>query len=221
LLHLLAASPPATHYATPEYTHFYSLSQFRRRLFQLSALVATASLLWGILSMWQGYALNEESGTLVQQAQQLTQRTQDIIRDFPHKLASPADMKSAVTSLRTLNGYAPPPQIIWSKLSLTLNEFPRIRIDNLSWQIAGGTSTDLQGPGMLVSGELEGMNSDYRGALSYLDRFQQALKQRGYEVVALTLPLDVSSKGSIANNAGGNQLKPALFSLKITWSPPQ
>ncbi|HMC13824.1 MAG TPA: hypothetical protein VKG67_05735, partial [Gallionellaceae bacterium] len=209
LLHLLSAHPPATQYAPSEYTHFFNLHQWRRRLFQLSALTATTSLLWGAISLWQGYTLNEEGDALEQQAQLLAQRTQEITRDFPHKLAGPADMKSAVTALRTLNNYSPPPQIVWGKLSTTLNDFPRIRIDNLSWQTStasasatGKTSSDLQGSGMVVSGELEGVNNDYRGALDYLDRFQQALKQRGYDVSALTLPLDVSSKGSIANNAG-------------------
>jgi hypothetical protein len=225
LLRLLAAHPPVTHYAPAEYTHFYSLSQLRNRLFQLSALTAAACLLWSATSLWQGYALNAESGTLEQQAQQLAQRTQEIIQSFPHTLASPADMKSAVTTLRALSAYSPPPQTVWNKLSLALNDFPRIRVDHLSWQTsalssAGSNNTELQGPGMIVSGELEDVNGNYRGALDYLDRFQQALKQQGYQVAALTLPLDISSKGSIADNAGGTQEKPALFSLKITWSQP-
>lgn len=224
LLHLLAARPPVTQYAPPEYTHFFKLDQLRRRLFLLSALIAAASLLWVAFSLWRGYALNEESSTLQQQGQMLAQRTQEIVRNFPSKLASPADMKSAVTSTRILNSYSPSPQTVWGKLSTTLDAFPRIRIDNLAWQAnataTGKASPDLHGPGMIVSGELEDGNNDYRGALNYLDRFQQALKQRGYEVVALTLPLDVSSKGSIANNAGDTRGKPALFSLKITWSQP-
>lgn len=227
LLHLLAAHPPATHYAPSEHTHFFDLHELRRRLFQLSALVATACVLWGAVCLLQGYALSGESNTLEQNAQVLVKRTQEIVRDFPNKLASPADMKSAVTSLRTLNSYSLPPQAVWGKLSTTLDGFPRIRIDNLAWQTntanttaSGKLSQDLKGAGMVISGELEGVNNDYRSALDYLDRFQQALKQRGYDVTVLTLPLDISSRGSIADNAGSTRGKPALFSLKITRGQP-
>lgn len=226
LLHLLAANPPATHYAPPEHTHFFALHQLRRRLFQLSAAIACAALLWSAASVWQGYAYNGEAGSVAAQAQAIAQRTQEIIRQFPNKLASPADMKSAVTSVRTLNGYAPPPQAVWGKLSATLNDFPRMRVNRLVWRSNASAakdsraSADLPGAGMIVSGELDGGGGDYRGELEYLDRFQQALKQRGYDVAALSLPLDVSSKGSIAGTAGDAQGKPALFSFKITWSQP-
>jgi hypothetical protein len=228
LLGLLAAKPPTTHYAAPEHTHIYRLHQLRRRMFLASGLIAAASLLWGAVDVWQSNIMNDNGANLEQQAQQLERRTQEIIAEFPHQLASPADMKSAVTTLRTLNSYSPAPETVWSKLSVTLNDFPRIRIDHLTWQTSmtgtgsgGGNPTlDLNGPGMLVSGELEGWSGDYRGALDYLSRFQDALGKLGYTVTALSLPLDVSSKGSITETSDIQQQKPALFSLKITWGLP-
>lgn len=226
LLHLLAANPPASHYAPPEHTRIFTLYQRRRRLFQLSGVTACACLLWSAASLWQGYAFNEEAGAVSEQARQMAKRTQAIIREFPNKLASPADMKSAVTSVRTLTAYAPPPPEVWIKLSETLNQFPRIRVNKLVWRTNANAAKDakasaeLPGAGMLISGELEGVNSGYRSELDYIDHFQQALKQRGYDVVALSLPLDVSPKGSIAGTAGEAQGKPALFSFKITWSQP-
>ncbi len=222
-LHLLAARPPAAHYAPREYTHFFRLWQLRRRLFQLAVLIAAVSMAWSGVSVWEGNALNAETGTLVAEAQQLERRTHEISKSFPHQLASPGDMKSAVTTLRTLNAYSASPQAVWVALSAVLNAFPRIRIDRLSWQTTdnpggAGANSELQGAGMVVSGELEGWNGDYRDALDYLDLFQKALTERGYQVKPLTMPLDVSAKATIADGSAGGKAKPALFSLKLTWA---
>lgn len=230
LLGLLATKPPATQYAPPEYTAIYRLRLLSRRLVAGGIAAAAAGLLWGAANLWQSGQLNDEGKELNQQAQALEQQTQEIIKDFPHNLAPPADMKSAVTTLRALTETYPTPQRVWSQLSLALNDFPRIRIDHLAWQSGETISTatpgappaqgnaDLQGKGMVLSGELEGWDGDYHGALDYLDHFQQALKQKGYEVTPLALPLDISPKGSIANRPIADKGKAALFSLKITWS---
>ncbi len=219
-LHLLASHPPTSHYAPAEHTHYYSLWQLRRGLFQASALTLALCVLWSIYSVWQGYALNAERATILQDAQQLERRTQQITKNFPHQLASPVDMKSAVTTVRALNARSPAPQLIWTGLSAALDAFPRIRIDHLAWQTgtpAAGAAAP-ENAGMVISGELEAWNGDYRAALEYLDLFQKALKDRHYDVTPLTMPLDVSSKASIADGNGGNKAKPALFSLKLTWS---
>lgn len=224
LLGLLAVKPPATHYAPAEFTHYYLMHQLHRWLLIASAAVAAITVVWGLANLWQSHSLRSQSLDLNQQAQMQEQRTAEIVRKFPHQLASPVDMKSAVTTVRTLNSNSPAPEDVWSKLSLTLNNFPRIQLDELVWQTMGnttgvaGSSAQSQGPGMVVKGELEDWNGDYRGALDYLGQFQNALVQQGYTVTPLSMPLDVSSKGSITETSGAPQQKAARFSLQLTWS---
>ena len=69
-------------------------------------------------------------------------------------------------------------------------------------------------------GELTEFGNEHRQALDYLERFEKALVQSGYTVSAQTLPLDVSSKGSISGDTGTNAGKPAQFTLRIIWRHP-
>ena len=221
-LHLLATQPPRSHYAAAEHTHFFQLYQLRRGLLGLSFALATASLLWTASSIWQGSGLTSDNASLKAQAIKLSQQAQRITQDFPNTLATATDMKTAVLLLRKLGGYSPPPQNILEGLSATLDDFPRIRVDKLSWQTSpatSGASATLPAQDILLSGELDEFSGNYRDALNYLARFQLALTMGGHTVTALTLPLDVSSKGSIAANVGGGVEKSAQFALKITWSP--
>jgi hypothetical protein len=66
---------------------------------------------------------------------------------------------------------------------------------------------------------LQGFENNYRAALAYLDRFQLDIGKRGYQVTALTKPLDVSPSGSLADqrNEGENEL---VYSFKLVWRPP-
>lgn len=226
-LHLLATKPPRSHYAAAAHTHFFLLSQLRRSLLWLSAALAAASLLWSTAGIWEGRGLNADSELLKMQASKLSQQAQQVIQAFPNTLAPAADMKTAVLLARKLENYSPAPQMILGGLSTTLDDFPRIRVDKLSWQTSatpdtvasGGAATNAPAQVITLSGELTEFTGDYRNALNYLERFQQALTERGYSVTALTLPLDISPKGSIATGVGDNNTKPAQFSLKLIWRP--
>ncbi len=239
LLHLLATSPPRSHYAAAEHTHFFQLWQLRRSLLWLSAVLAAGSLLWSAVSLWQGGELTTSSAALRMQVDTLSQQAEKITLGFPSTLNFPStlgvpgtlatatDMKTAVLLSRKLGNYSPPPQKILDDLSKTLDAYPRIRVGKLSWQMsaaaeplpADGTAATLPAQVILLSGELEGLAGDYRGALNYMERFQQALTQRGHLVTALTLPLDISPQGSIAADEGKGTIKPAQFALKIIWRP--
>lgn len=241
LLHLLATQSPRGSYAADAHTHFFQLLQIRRGLFWLSGLLAAASLLWGSTSILEGRWMNEETASLKEQAGKLSQQAQKITHGFTNTLASASDMKSAVLTARKLENYSPLPQKILDGLSKALDDFPRIRIEKLSWQTSatpetvmpsttsatapasappGGAAGDYPAQVILFSGELTEFSAgDYRNMLDYLDRFQQALTQHGYSVTALTQPLDISPKGSISANVGENGTKPAQFSLKLIWRP--
>lgn len=229
-LHLLAAQPPRSHYGDAEHTHFLQLPQLRSSLLALSAAFITASLLWATSNIIEYLVLKDEGLALKAQSSQLSQQTRQIIQSFPNTLASATDMKNAVILSRNLDNTAPPPQITLDGIGHTLDSFPTIRINKLSWQTSLGASGDASASAprgsaaaiipaqvILLSGELAEFSGGYRAALDYLERFRQALIQRGYNVTALTLPLDVSPQGSIAADTGDGSNKPAQFSLHISW----
>lgn len=217
-LHLLASQPPASHYASHEHTHAFSLWQNNIRLLWLGALITVVGLLWGSANLWQGKQLGKENARLESQTQQLTQRTQQITRSFSNQVAPAGDMKSAVTSMRKLDAYSPPPEEILAGLGATLNDFPRISLKRLSWQTGTAKSTAST---VTIDGTLEGWNSsNYRGSLEYLNRFQQALQQH-YGVTVRKMPLDISSRGSITDNALDINDQPANFTLQLTWEQAQ
>ena len=233
LLNLLAAKPPRSNYASNAHTHFFQLRQLRQGLYGLGATLATACLLWSAVNIWDAGRLSSENESLGMQASQVTQQAQQITQSLPNTSSTAADMRTAALLLRKLDSFSPPPQKILAELSATLNAYTHIRVDKLAWQMdtapqgAGqsGVTPDnratdsaaapLAAQTILLSGELEGLSGDYRGALNYLERFQQSLTQRGHTVTALTLPLDVSPQGSISGDAVENNAKPAQFSLMI------
>jgi hypothetical protein len=223
LLQLLAARPPDSHYAAVEHTHFFWLWQLNRRLFGLGVLSAIAGLFWSSTSLWESNWLTQDSAALQMQARHLAQRTQAVTRGFSNRLASASDMKSAVTALRRLDSAAPPPEQVWDGIGAVLADFPRISLDRLSWQngsgnpnTAGTGAATMDKPGIELSGRLDGWSGNYRGSLAYLERFQQALRQRQFMVSASNLPLDVSSRASIADNVLGGSGQPGAFSLRLT-----
>ncbi|MEQ1674030.1 MAG: hypothetical protein ABL865_03215 [Candidatus Nitrotoga sp.] len=224
-LHLLATKPPASQYASAEHKHFFNLLNFRRNLLGLSAALMLGSLIWGITNLWWGDSLNSDNESTHAEIQQLTQQTQKIIQNFPNTpgfskaLATASDMKTAVLLVRKLDQYSPSPQVILADLSTTLNVFPNIQIDKLTWNFNAIVSANPNSPEhvILLKGVLQEWSGNYRDGLAYLEDFQQALFKHGHVVTPVSLPLDVSASGSIAINENIN--KSAQFELKIFWRP--
>jgi hypothetical protein len=234
-LHLLATKPPRSNYATSVHTHFFGLQQLRRALLGLSAALTAACLLWSAINIWDAGRFTADNELLKSQASQISLQAQQTISSLPGASSAAADMRTAVLLMRKLDNDVPPPQKILSELSAALNTYTHINIDTLSWQAgsaadaqtvntqtrtAGDTAAAaLPAQTILLSGNLQGLAGGPRSELNYLDHFQQELTQRGYSVSSLTLPLDISSKGSINGDTMDNTGKQAQFSLKIIWRP--
>jgi len=221
-LHLLATQTPRANYAAPAHTHYYQLWQTQRGLFGLAAAVALTCLVWGSLSFIEGSGFTEEIDDLKIQSSRMMHETQQIIRNFPSasgNTVSASDMKTAVTLFRNLQQYSVPPEQILKGLGTTLNNFPRIRTNKLSWQMSAAGNMPEQT--ITFNGELADFGNDYRGALNYLERFQLMLTRAGYSVTPDKMPLDFSTKGSISADIGNNREKPSEFSLKIIWRQQQ
>ena len=170
-------------------------------------------------SFLQGRDYVAQTEPLNMQTEHLKQQTQQIQRSFANTTVPAADMKTAVLLTRKLNQYTPPPELILNELTLVLDQFTQITVNKLAWQASAADAAPSAYPAHVITfdGSLTGFGSDYRKALNYLDRFQQALTQRGYTVTVEKQPLDISSKGSISGDAQKNDGNPAQFTLKIIW----
>lgn len=222
LLNLLATQPPRANYATPAQTHYFKLWQTQRGLFGLAAATALVCLVWSTLSFIEGSGVNEEIDTFKTQAIVMMHETQQITQTFPKatqgsvgSTASASDMKTAVSLMRKLQIYSVPPEQILKGLAATLDSFPRIRTNKLSWQISA--TGNLPEQVITFNGELADFGNDYRGALNYLEQFQLMLTRAGYYVTPIKLPLDFSTQGSISADSSDSSDKPSEFSLKIIW----
>jgi hypothetical protein len=218
LLHLLATSPPSSHYASSEHTHFYTMCRLRRLLFITAFAITALSALWSSLAIWQGREYVAETEPIRMQTERTLQQTQQIQRSFANLNVPAADMKTAVLMARKLSQYAPPPEDILRDLSQVLDKFSQVNVGKLGWLASGADAGPSPYPAQVITfeGSLTGFGNDFRKALEYLDRFQQALMQRGYTVKAEKLPLDVSSQGSISADIQSASSS-ANFTLKIIW----
>ncbi len=223
-LHQLAADRPKTNYANAEHTRFYTLWQLRRAFNWASAALLIASIVWSAATVWQsgGYA-NEVAG-LATQTQNTKNETRQITQSLPSMPVPAADMKSGVTTMRKLDQYAIIPQTILSPISLALDRFPLIEVDNLDWKtsttepVATNTLADVPAQVILLTGDMHGFENNYRSALNYLERFQAELNSRGFQVEALSKPLDVSPSSSLADHRESPENKLG-YSLKLVWRP--
>jgi hypothetical protein len=218
LLHLLASSPPSTHYANSGHTHFHLMGQLRRLLYATAATITLASALWSGLAFWQGREYVAETEPVQTQTAQTQQQTQLIQRSFANTSVPAADMKTAVLMARKLSQYAPPPVDVLRELTLVLDKFKQIDVIKVDWKSSAADAAPSAYPAQVITfdGSLVGFGSEYRRALDYLERFQQALIQQGYTVKAEKMPLDVSSQGSISGDIQSNNSS-AQFTLKIIW----
>jgi hypothetical protein len=218
-LHLLASKPPGSHYANSEHTHFYLLWQLRFFMFVLAALIFSISVLWSGMAFWQGQGYVTDTDPLNAQTERLNQQTQKIQRSFANTSVPAADMKTAVLLARKLNKYTPPAEEFLQGLTLVLDRFTRIKVDQLAWQTSAADAASSAYPAQVITfdGSLTDFGNNYRIALDYLDRFQQALMQQGYTVIVQKLPLDITSKGSLSGDIRKSDDNPALFTLKIIW----
>ncbi|HAF44123.1 MAG: hypothetical protein A2100_01330 [Sideroxydans sp. GWF2_59_14] len=218
LLHLLAATPPSSHYANSDHTHFHLMCQLRRLMYATAATITLASSLWSGLAFWQGREYVAETEPVNMQTERALQQTQLIQRSFANTTVPAADMKTAVLMARKLSQYSPPPENILRDLTLVLDNFKQINVVKIGWHPSAADAAPSAYPAQVITfdGNLAGFGSEYRRALDYLARFQLALTQRGYTVTAEKMPLDVSSRGIISGDIQSNSSS-AQFTLKIIW----
>ena len=209
-LNQLITFRPNTNYANAEHVRYYNLWQLRRVLNWGSAVVLIACVLGSTGYFWQSNRNSPDIDSLEFQAQHMLREAQQITQSLPPTHAPAADMKASVSVMQKLKRYEPAPSVYLDPISAALDHFPQIRVNELGWQasatepVASNTVADVPAQVITLKGDLRGFNNDFRSALAYLDRFQLDLSKRGFQVTALTKPLDTSPGGSLADKPHGS-----------------
>jgi hypothetical protein len=223
-LHQLATNRPKTNYASAEHTRYQTLRQLRHALNWSAGVLLLASVLWAAGTVLKSSVDAAETESIDMQTQRILKEAQQITQSFPSTHAPAADMKAGVTILRKLDQYSPIPKSILKPISTVLDHFPKIELNELSWQssakepVASNTLADVPAQVITLKGTLQDFDNNYRAALAYLDRLQFELSKSGYQVTVLTKPLDVSPGSSLADQREANE-KELGFSFKLAWRP--
>ncbi|MFZ5523786.1 MAG: hypothetical protein ACOY9D_06845 [Pseudomonadota bacterium] len=223
-LHYLAAHPPKNNYANSTHTHFHSLVRFRAALYLASGIILTGALLWSADNYMSSRQDARETAELNAMAQQTMREVKQITGNFPNTYAPAGDMKAGVTVMRKLKQYSPSPLDIMQPISSSLDRYPRIQLDELSWQmsanepVASNTLADVPAQVVILKGRMLDFANDYRAALNYLESFERDLGEKGYQVTVLTKPFDASPSGSIADQHV-ERSDTLTFSVRISRRP--
>lgn len=224
-LYQLAAQQPKTQYGNADHTHYFSLWQLRRGLLWTSGALVAGSLLWALQATFlQDTPDHVAVDAIKQQTLGVQNEIRHTLQSLPKTDVPAADIKSAVTTLRTLQQRSSPPQHFLIPLSQVMDRYPNIQLDELAWKtsatepVAANTLAEFSAQVLTFKGHLDDTSGSDRLALDYLDQFQRALEKQGYQLTVLTRPLDVSPQGSLSNQHDTD--KPTRgFTLKLVWRP--
>ncbi|HEY0665569.1 MAG TPA: hypothetical protein VGD24_05855 [Gallionella sp.] len=223
-LHQLLTHRPRSHYASAEHTRYFTLWQWRLAMNWGAGILLFVSLAWAIVSIWQSGGHEAETEILKVQIQRTLKEVEQITQELPPHTTAPADMKSAVEVINTLDRYQPALQTFLLPLSTAMDRFPQIHLTRLDWKrsadepVAPDTLADVPAQVITLEADLKGFESGYRNALAYLSQFQLELGRLGYQVSVLSQPIDVSPTGSLANQRSERE-NALSFSLKLAWRP--
>lgn len=223
-LHNLPINPPQTHYANAEHIHYCTLWRLRRALNWISGGLLAGSLAWGAADIWQSGWDANETLSMSNETQRIQSEVKQITDAFPNTLAPASDMKSSVSIMRNLELQTQPPFETMQPVSMLLDRYPRIELDELGWKTDAAAADNMPAPApaqaVTLKGRLLGFESDYRAALGYLDRFQFDLEKQGYRVIAQSRPLDLSPGGNISDRVEAQQ-EALAFTLELSRRHPE
>ena len=239
-VHLLASRPVRNQYATPDQTRRHSVLRVRLALKSASAgLVAGACLFGGAVAL-EGVAASGHARALALHAALYERRYHAAQAALPPAPAEPADLERVVAAVNALRRRRADPVEVLSRLSDTLGEFPRVRIERLSWRASDdpealvGAQLDDR-PGAPPSGgepgrdprllfhaarfgaRIEPFDGDYGAAMDTVRRLADALAAYpGVEHVRiLSLPLELGSEHALTG-AAGTTGEDAAFEMRVT-----
>ena len=248
-VHVLARRAPPNHYATPVETRHYSMLRVRGFLKAASVGLVAAGCLFGGVTFLEGVAGSGHARSLALQSMLYEHRYRAARAELPPAPAEPADLERVVSAVETLRSRRADPIDLFALVSRALADFPRVRIDGLSWRAGddpGASSDDgarvedgddrpapaaaggepRRAPEVpfrigLVSARIEPFDGDYRAAVDTVRELAGVLAASpGVEHVRVTrLPLDLGSGQTLSGDVG-TSAETAEFEIRVALRGP-
>ena len=239
-VHLLASRPPRNHYATSDQIRRHSVLRIGLVLKAASAAIAAGACLFGGAVALEGGTAHGHARALALHAALYERRYRAAQAALPPAPAEPAELEGVVSAVNALRRRRADPVDVLARLGDALEDFPRVRVEGLSWRTShdpeapvgapGGERTEVRPSGdepgrdpwllfqaARFSARIEPFDGDYRGAIDTVRRLADALAaQPGVEHVRiLSLPLELGSEHALTG-AAGTTGEDAAFEMRVT-----
>lgn len=247
-LSVLAKHSPVNQYAPPGFNRHLQLLQVQALCWGLAAVFTLTGLVWSASDAWQAWQERRAAKEFDAQAQQAKQQYEQVIASLPSTVGNPHDMKSAVDIEEMISKNAAQPLPLFRQISSVLNRQTNVRINQMHWIVSDIETLNVDGAApqvhqaianapqpspahiglpkppfqtMLIEGEVQPFQHDFRHAMEVVKQFSQELsKIKQAKVMVQQWPLDILPSSGIRGKAGNEDPDAkAKFTLKITWNP--
>jgi hypothetical protein len=238
MTHLLK-SQPKNCYASSSEMKYLKMRNIRYAMNVASIALLIFGFIYSGINFMGGLTYKQESEASKNKADFYRVRYDLAKERLPKTPVEPDQIKVAVDAVEGIQTFKSTPYEMLSFLGKGLEQFPRIKLDNLDWTFSidpnKGTamvednSSDLP-PGMEIDSEsnsykyyqisninahIEPFDGDYREAISMVNEFAETLRsfESAYDVRIKSFPLDISSSATLQGTADSLG-REALFSLR-------
>jgi len=232
---------PANLYAVPSETRYFKLRNMRRALQVASLFMILASVVWGGLNFMGGILYKQQAKNAENKTNFYNARYQIARERLPETAVTAANLELVVNIVQTLEKHKTTPFDMLKLLSVVVDKYPMIEIDEIEW--AASTDPNLTFDGSKKSatdqavlgvnivnteesylyyqiaamkGHLSEFDGNYRVALNTIYEFNEVIKSLPsvHDASIMTLPLDIGSDADLEGAAGSGPGK-ANFSVRI------
>jgi len=238
--YLLLKRRPANLYAQKSEMHRYRMQKARHVMNAASVLTVLMGLLFGGLNFTAGVLYREQAIAARKQADFYGARYEAARGGWPQAALSPAELREITDIARALGKLMAMPDAMLETISLGLEEYPHISIDEIDWSTGTYPASALAGTGAppevplapaaaghhyyhaaRVNGRVDPFDGDYREALAMIEGFTETLRGLSYvhEAAIVTRPAGFDPETILQ---GGSHTGPAHagFSLQIVMGIP-
>lgn len=222
------------YYASTKEMRYMKMRTMRYSMNIASVLILIFSLIYGGINFMGGLSYKQESEASKNKANFYQVRYNLARERLPKTPVEPEQIKVAVDAVETLESYKSSPYEMMSLLGKTLEQYPGIKLDELSWSFSmdpnkgvkakentqnnNFSSDDEQAKYYQISefeAHIEPFDGNYREAIAMVTDFAETLRKNDstYSVSIESFPLDISSDATLQGNTQITD-KTALFSLR-------
>lgn len=232
---------PSNYYATSTERRYFTFRNMRIVMLVSSAILMISSLIWGGYNFMGGLDHKQNVIQAETKSKFYNTRYQIAREGLPEVPVEPAGLKVAVELHDNLSNYKSTPLQTIRLVSLGLNKFPTIKLNNFRWaasidpNLKVGSSRSAVNQGVVgfsnvnsddlgylyyqianIDCDVAHFDGNYRQAISLINEFAEILREKGnvHDVSILTFPLDVRSTSIMQGNTESKQ-RDAKFSIRL------